>query len=83
MLVLHLNNVHIESGAHVEYAIIDRNVTICADVRVGGPKETSELTVIAAGETVGGCGDLLGNFCDGPGADGDCPGDSADEGKEV
>ena len=78
-----MNNVHIESGAHVEYAIIDRNVTICAGVRVGGPKETSELTVIAAGEKVGGCEDLLGNFCDGPGADGDGPGDSADEGKEV
>ena len=47
-----MNNVVIEKGASVEYAIIDRDVRICAGANVGGNKETTELTVIAAGETV-------------------------------
>ena len=47
-----MNNVVIEKGATVEYAIIDRDVRICAGAKVGGDKETTELTVIAAGTTV-------------------------------
>lgn len=47
-----MNNVVIEKGATVEYAIIDRDVRICSGANVGGSKETTELTVIAAGQTV-------------------------------
>ena len=47
-----MNNVVIEKGASVEYAIIDRDVRICAGAKVGGDKEQTELTVIAAGTTV-------------------------------
>ena len=47
-----MNNVVIEKDAVVEYAIIDRNVHICAGAKVGGNKDTTELTVIAAGTTV-------------------------------
>ncbi|MDO4869271.1 MAG: glucose-1-phosphate adenylyltransferase [Bacillota bacterium] len=47
-----MNNVYIEKGAVVEYAIIDRDVRVSAGARVGGDKQTHELTVIAAGEEV-------------------------------
>ena len=47
-----MNNVVIEKNAVVEYAILDRNIRICAGAKVGGDKETTELTVIAAGTTV-------------------------------
>jgi ADP-glucose pyrophosphorylase len=47
-----MNNVVIEKGAEVEYAIIDRDVRICAGAKVGGDKENTELTVLAAGTVV-------------------------------
>jgi len=47
-----MNNVVIEKGAEVEYAIIDRDVRICAGAKVGGDKETTDLTVLAAGTVV-------------------------------
>ena len=47
-----MSHVTIEKGAVVEYAIIDHDAHICAGAKVGGDKETTELTVIAANETV-------------------------------
>ena len=47
-----MSNVTIEKGASVEYAILDRDVHIHAGAKVGGDRETSELTVIAAGKEV-------------------------------
>ncbi len=47
-----MNNVAIGKGAHVEYAIIDHDVEIGAGAKVGGNKEDTELTVIAAGQKI-------------------------------
>lgn len=47
-----MSNVVIEKGATVEYAIIDHDSRICAGAKVGGPKDKTELAVVAAGEEV-------------------------------
>ena len=43
-------DVLIEAGAKVEYAIVDSGVTVCEKVKVGAPKDSgAKLTVIAEG----------------------------------
>lgn len=47
------DDVSIEAGAKVEYAIIDSGVVIKSNVSVGGPKDKgNKLTVVAGGLTV-------------------------------
>ena len=47
-----MSNVVIEKDAVIEYAIVDHDARICAGAKVGGSKETSDLTVVAANETI-------------------------------
>ena len=49
-----MSDVVIDEGATIEYAIVDRNAHITKDAKVTGNKETGELAVIHADETVEG-----------------------------
>ncbi|MGI6721597.1 MAG: glucose-1-phosphate adenylyltransferase [Anaerovoracaceae bacterium] len=48
-----MSNAVIRKGAHVEYAIVARGAEIGENARVGGDKDSSELTVIANSVKIG------------------------------